>query len=96
MIDAAFKELRKETRRRISVFKDPRTINCWEVKHRHFSDLIKRQTNADELGDSFFRQDILYVLWKDLKLHEMYATPSCVVFRQKYKFTFTVQNKNIF
>jgi len=44
----------------------------------------------------FFRQDILYILWKELKLHEMYVAGVCVVFRQKYKFTFTLQNKYIF
>jgi hypothetical protein len=45
IIDAAFKELRKETHCRIWVFENPQTINCWEVTHRRFSDLFKRQTN---------------------------------------------------
>jgi len=53
MIDAALKELRKETRCTISIFKNPRNINCWEETHRRLSDLLKLQTNADELVDFF-------------------------------------------
>ena len=60
----------KETHCRISVVKNPRTNNCWEVTHRLFSDFFKRQTNAFEFG-YYFRQDISYVLWNELKLYEI-------------------------